>query len=632
MKPVINKLLHRLSGHFSGKPYLYVLYSLLLAIITTGFFQVLQSFPYLWGVKTVLLLITALTVSTWGFVSTRIYDSSALLWLVPLLMVVAGDLGMLFRSPSTIGPEVFLISLLYWFLTGGVKKNKDHLLNRAIIPGVLIGFVLAFNVHLYVLLLPAVLAILFNCGEKRTAKLLMLPAAAAATFALTIPISFYLVYPLKMMSLDTVSATNMLSSRTTAGLLLFVLPGIIFSFLRDWKKSSILVSFPMAYAVYPGISQAGGTARFVGIAAFFAAISLVELYRFLKEKSSGVSIFIRLPVIVRNAVLWLLPLILVILLLPVSSPPGSFRIETDSRINAETWIFENIKEGSGLVIFDELGMETKGLAENYQVFTTGRMSRQPRYFSLLSKILGNPYFVVPSFEHYGKTDPLIESNLKQLNGFREKLRTRVDFPGNNVLINYYRPLPSGNPGILIGQMKSKFRKSLEVEEIKVWTPGTGNRLENIAPGLLEKSKRGEFVLEISRPETSDLQGTNILSLRNVASDQKGKRLLILAFDCNRKGFPMKIPHGKYVHFVVNASVSRCSTGRNNHIYISQFEDPKQRNTITCQFTAPGWRTYVLSAKVQENSKRLLFGIRFNPTFSGESLRIRDIKIFISGNL
>jgi hypothetical protein len=166
-------------------------------------------------------------------------------------------------------------------------------------------------------------------------------------------------------------------------------------------------------------------------------------------------------------------------------------------------------------------------------------------------------------------------------------------------------------------------RSPNFERIKVWYPKK-KLSQNISPSLLKFFQQGQFEFDCYLEKYSK---DNVLMVSNRSPDKDGRRKMNFGYEANRKGIKMGIPEGRYVHFIVKAAISPNLINRDNYIFISDFKESWESQKAF--FSTSGWRTYLISKKVRYGCSRLVLAFRFSPESSEGRLRIKDIKVAIS---
>jgi hypothetical protein len=588
---------------------------------------IVLSLPYLGMERLMLMLLSLLAMFFLGVVSFLLSKVSGvvgtpfqrgsdppeakeileLILLVPLILIIAGDYLNFSPQYLDIKPlAAACLALLYWSIFTSLEK--DTLLHKVIIPGVLCGAALTVNYSLFPVVLSPILAIWVFPGTQNLKRIFLLIGVTLAVFLALIPVSFALVVPLDLLAVGNYSyhhhidwTLKGLSGNLGVGGLLLSLFGLFTAFKKDWKKTIIFIAFPLLLTLY-------------AFFAVFAGLGIMELHRLARERLK-----------LKNIPAAVAAVILFCLCFPPYKPVlqwGKAKSEPDSRLRAVQWVRTNVPKGASLVVPSELEMDTTPLQDDYQVYTRNFKQLKETTFDVLYTLLKEPYFLLPDFAVYD-ADGLTTKDLKLLEEFKQKSRAAVAFEGNKVLRNYYRPVPAGNPAFSIDQMETKAQLMSCSAVSGVWNRHAASP-QDTSPALLTFFEKGKFAYEFAAKQTG-----NVLEVHSLSADEKGVRQTNFGFEPNRKGFAVDIAavEGKYIYLVVNAAVSSRLQDEDNYMFISTqsggWGAEKQF------FSSPGWRTYILAKKIQPGTTRLIVGFRFTPKSKEDRLTIRHISIYVS---
>jgi len=176
---------------------------------------------------------------------------------------------------------------------------------------------------------------------------------------------------------------------------------------------------------------------------------------------------------------------------------------------------------------------------------------------------------------------------------------------------------------LMDRYIEKVLNSSEIKEYKVWNKDAKNAQE-LSPSLIPLSKRGEFSFDFSQE-----QEETIITVRNIIPGKDDVRKITLGYEVNKKGLNMEMPGGKYIHFAVKAAVSPNLMNKDNYFAISDFDGKHWIPSEKSYFKSQDWRTYLISKKVRPGCSRLVLAAWLNLKSPEDTLRIRDVKIFVS---
>ncbi|MCP5102543.1 MAG: hypothetical protein GY950_04150 [bacterium] len=593
--------------------HLFAALGVLLAAVVLNVYRAAGRLPYIMDETPFLpsLLFFVLMLGVWGAAASRALDRPHLLYLVPLAVLLSNIFPRLEGSHihlnALLNAALFAALLYMWLF---FHQKKDTFFHKAVIPGVLGGIVLSSGYFWFVILLPPLLAILFYCREKKFLKSLLLAGVMLITSFLMLPVSFFIFVPFKIASPlsspsvgaaglpDTWFAFPALFEWAGPGVFIAALAGLVFLFLNDWKKALIFIFFPFALLACP----------------LLAAFALVELFRLLKKAFGRIEWKWLRPEKSKTIAAVFFAVVLVVVLFPVSKIVTREGVGPDSRRRAVSRIRQNIAAGASLAVPLELNLQTSALRENYKLYPFTFQYLETRELHRLAALLDSPYFLVPSFGSSG-SDPLVQKETASLNRFRDRLDTSgvfEEFDGNDVLIDSYYPF-TGNPAFVVGRLKKEFIPSV-------------TRIDLLKRNLVRVlSKRGEFSLDASESGT-----WKVLTLRNQAPGEEGKRFANVGVACGRRGFGLEIPVGRDIFLVVNAAISPglvMDEGKENYLLISDFKG--RWDSEKHYFVSSEWRTYIVSKRVRPGSNRVILGIRFTPRASADVLRIRSVHVFVS---
>jgi hypothetical protein len=186
-------------------------------------------------------------------------------------------------------------------------------------------------------------------------------------------------------------------------------------------------------------------------------------------------------------------------------------------------------------------------------------------------------------------------------------------------------------------------KSPAHREINVWSrnklaPGSNVKdFQEVSPSLFRLSRSGFYQFQLSeKPDKTKRKnkrnGRNEKSVEvRMARIKEGQKPRIqFGFEFNRRGLEEKIPHGKYINFIVRTSISPHLLNINNCIMVTDYvEAGKSWDQAKTVFSSPTWRTYIVSKKIRPGASRLIAMFRFTPQSTEDRLWIKDVKIVIS---
>jgi hypothetical protein len=168
---------------------------------------------------------------------------------------------------------------------------------------------------------------------------------------------------------------------------------------------------------------------------------------------------------------------------------------------------------------------------------------------------------------------------------------------------------------------SQLTTKSDVEEYKVWFPRKINK-KSISPSLLIQGIRGKFNLNFKREDNK-----NILHVQLSESGPKGQNIILFGYSANEKGFNLNSPQGKFVHFILQAKISKKLLNKNNHMFIQDFTGNWEKECI--YFQGEEWHTYLVSKKIRFGSSKIVMGIRFVPETKKDKISIKEMRVTVS---
>lgn len=429
--------------------------------------------------KFLLAILSVIAALFMGIMAFQIFENYYLLFFVPLVISLS-DIYFLY-SHKYLNVDIvgtFFIVTLYFYLFYFFKKDTN--LTKAVIPGFLCGLVIACKYSLFFIVIPPILTVLFFSKKQRIYRISLIFCFMLLGFFLAVPYSLLdfstflndignmgyhyksghqgfegipgipqLVYYLKVLIGDFGYWT-----------VLFAAVGLITAAVKTWKKTLVLLSFPLSLLIYMSLQKVHFIRNILalyGFYALFAAIGILGLYELLRQilQRSRISIFLNKP---KNRYLTSLILvaILFVICFPVLRPIQWAGIKPDSRNLAVKWIKKNIGTGSILIVPDELCLYTGHLEKDYKVVKTefGKLEWD-KFFQDL-KPSGQVHVLMPQFS-FERRRPQGEKLADRLNELHKKIEVIKLFPGKVVLINSSIPVPGGNPTFSIGRLKYQER-------------------------------------------------------------------------------------------------------------------------------------------------------------------------------
>jgi hypothetical protein len=282
------------------------------------------------------------------------------------------------------------------------------------------------------------------------------------------------------------------------------------------------------------------------------------------------------------------------------------------------WIESHIAANSALVLPEEWGPGAAGLQHDYHLVPVNYKNIDKNFFTYLALFFEKPYFVVPSVQYYGK-NVLSPKSIKKLKNFIEQIKIEAVFPDDTI--------PLFSIGSLDAIAAERGVPSFEYQEIKVWFPLKKNK-EKICPALQILGHRGTFELDYKRGAGENREGReNLLVVSNSEAGEQGKRICLLGFSANQKGFDLDISGAKTLHLMMEIDLPGHLITKGNQLFIQDYDGRWERKSVN--FPGVGRSIYLVSKKIRPQSTKLQLGIQFSPRSTGDTLIIRSIKVFIT---
>ncbi len=406
-----------------------------------------------------------------------------------------------------------------------------------------------------------------------------------------------------------------------------IIPLLVYFFATVKKRErwqSALVFVWLATAFFIGLKGYANFRYYFTLVPFNAAIILLLLWEFLKNKKKYVKIlcFTFFTLICLYNVYHYFDVYRFFwdLRVSVKEPHFPYKLVDYLNTNDNMNTIKDINKASNVYVINQplfyyytnkKGIDTHGpdawQANKLFKSRTGGKNRK-RVFSILKGELNTRYI-------------LLSSNEKMI--YRTKMLTEF--------LNCECQLVLEDQGWFLYQIRDRFLENIlrspGIKKINIWYPGK-KLLRNISPSLKTQGIRGKFTFDVSREKKRSVLRT--LTVRNREPNEEGLRILQFGYDnTTLQELDMKGLNGQYIHFIVKAKISRHLTNKNNYLFIQDFTNNWKRKKH--YFSSPSWRTYLISRRIREGSSKLMVGIRFAPKSSEDKIMINDIRIYISDN-
>ncbi len=418
---------------------------------------------FVWPAKALFALFSVLSLLTLGIIGYRLTKDPIVLFVGPLLLALSSiyfHYSCHYINVDILG--VFFVLLLFAYLV--YNFSDDSLLHKAIFPGMLCGLVISAKYHLVWIFIPCILTIwLFGKRQRLLKSALLLPVMFLTFFV----INPYVILDFKGF-LNSLSIILVDYNRGRAYLTatpgvevflvlinkiltdfghwtaVFAVIGLFSSLTKDFKKTVVLLSFPLVLLYYTSNMSAYAVRNVLVVFAFYSlffAIGVAVVYRFARDFLCGLSLSQQLKKfipLITLATLFLLGLVMV----PIENMVKIAKQQPDARVLSVDWIKQNVEKGSTLIIPTELSFKKVGLEKKYNIveFTMKNLDEKTFYNQLPS--FSNPHMIMPLFCYDGAHHLTNKSSIKltyRLNNFFNYLDIRKTFPGNYRIGSYWSP-------------------------------------------------------------------------------------------------------------------------------------------------------------------------------------------------
>ncbi len=412
-----------------------------------------------------------------GFIGYRIFNVPLLIFLAPLILSIS-DLY-LHMSWNHLNVDIvgcfFIFALLLFLIRAYDVPTNGYFI--AIVAGLLCGLTLGSKYNLFPVFLPCFLYLIFNHQQRWVTLSIITLSTMMITFAATSPyvifdfpsfingagheVRHYAAPPSEtwkqhyassgepgwpqflFYSKNIVSAYGWLLS-------FFAFIGFVSAFRFDWKKASIILSFPLVFLIYMCQQEVHFTRNIVSVHVVFAllaAYGLVVVYRLLTVALCHSQLIVKqagsnslLPssghpkpkqgVHFLNAIwhhslttsssesfntvrkssanstrrlialyvgVFLISVVLVSVSLPWDGIRDAYDTHKESRNDVTAWIKKNLPQDSTILVASDLHLDTRPLEKNYIVSTVSVQSLK-RHLRTGSQTSKGTYIIRPDFK------------------------------------------------------------------------------------------------------------------------------------------------------------------------------------------------------------------------------------------
>ena len=146
-------------------------------------------------------------------------------------------------------------------------------------------------------------------------------------------------------------------------------------------------------------------------------------------------------------------------------------------------------------------------------------------------------------------------------------------------------------------------------------------LAKTAAPLINLGYRGDFNFTC----ISDKDG-NVIRVLPIAKSEKGEMCIQFGYMLNKNGFDLKLnPAGMEVVFMISARLSN-STKKPTTLFIQDKTERWKSNSVS--INKASWDQYIVSKRIRAGTKKVCFGVYWQPENVNEWLEIKDVRVFI----
>jgi 4-amino-4-deoxy-L-arabinose transferase-like glycosyltransferase len=418
--------------------------------------------------KLIFAILSVIGMVLTGVIAYSIIPNRHLIYLGPLLLALSSLY--LYHSARYLNVDIigsFFAILAIFYIT--LKLKRDSYLEKALMPGILCGLSIASKYNYYLLLIPAVLAVIFYSRKKKLEKTVLLSAAAMITFLVCVPYSLldfdtfldgigFNIYHYQAGHTGFTGQAGLpqliyysraLIAEYGIGILAFALIGLLYSLISKPKKGLVLFSLPFFLLIYISSLSVHFLRNILVIYVFvclYCGLGIVFSYKYLHSWLKKFR-FINQMKLMPTLLSLLLIVAAVTAFLPREKIIQAYNLKPDSRNLARDWIGSNVPPGSMIYVPQELDWDTRGLEKLYRMIFYHPLSAKGD----LPQFSSGSYVLVPhyGYDRRGLNGKRISS---RLNARFETIDKVAEFGKNPVLVNYSRPVPAGNPKFSIGKI------------------------------------------------------------------------------------------------------------------------------------------------------------------------------------
>jgi len=346
------------------------------------------------------------------------------------------------------------------------NRGTGSLWLEAVVPGALCGLAAACKINAALCVVAPMMAILLygRCG--RAAKC---GAAAAAMFAAFVAASPYAVLDLphflndiaaearhyaeghsghtRTPGLDHAAAylSELRGDTGTFGFILGLL-GAAALLVRDWRRMAVVLAYPLVLLAYMSLQSTSFSRNLLVLYLLYPALitaGAFALYRIIAAAGARLAWLDERRGMLRAAAACLV-LAACLALLPLRGVSARWNTLPDSRTLALDWIVQQVPQPSTIIVPEELSVDTRKLAENYDVQTWRFADLDAAAFQAKLDGYASAYLLLPLWG-FDQRRPSDEPAADRLNTLGKDLPRLATWGVQAVGKNYTHPVFHGDP-------------------------------------------------------------------------------------------------------------------------------------------------------------------------------------------
>jgi len=440
------------------------------------------SFPYfdrpgvVRPAKQMFALFSLVAMAAFGWLGMVLTGQRSMLFLVPGIIFLSENY--LHYSHQYLNVDIvgtMFVALLYLALV--YHRDSPSLFDRAILPGILSGMAIASKYNLGIVLVPVLLTLLLYEPRQLGRRISAYMASMLGTFLVCVPyalvefeiflehVGFEIFYYKKgrLPGYDNEPGWDQLSNYLghltgdyTFLVVILFLVGVAVALRRNWKLTTILLSFPLIFLLYMGSNRGWAVRNIVSLYLFyglFAGVGFHAMGQWLWQRLVP-RVTARYGPLTGRGVAGLVIVVLFVVVFPVHKVDDWYHSLPDTRKQGVSWVNGNVPAGRTLLVPVDLEMRTSALADRYRL-----VSYNPSRLGLEASqgLLERYPDAVVITPHYGIDIHVADTSEQaaQLNRLASDYEVLVEFPGKPVNLSYTNMVPRGNPSFSIRQRPTR---------------------------------------------------------------------------------------------------------------------------------------------------------------------------------